>query len=625
MTDRRPDEVIDEAFFGWSLDTGEHTIVSSSLDARRAEMWRTRLQDHVRLQPVNGLEPPDVALSYLEFPDGHAAVVRRVREGFSEGRGNTHVLIGSVATLDAALALRLERWVGWKSAAPAGGMGTNSVHYLRSCAADAPEPPLDLVRSLEKQLVAVIAKILEYPAYPLSVIGCPETSRLPLLWAVRRAAENYLEREFPEHRRRWTFSTYEDRHGASIDNLPEIVFLPVVPSAGEAHRRLVVRFHEPVVDQSPLVEIAGHLVAGLLRSTPPPNRPPVPPPPVAPRPPEPRPSAAPADLPSGGVRVPPSTVPASAVAVDPAPPRGMPSNLKEQLTTPLLNARNVTEFLQELDTLAHVPDRAQLRAAFDADTVNRAAEFVEIDTRFQLLNRFLQTLYGADLRDLQGAPEAQKHAGRLIRTCQSEQLSLMLGSAAARHGRPEIAQRVLDRALQLGGPLKPGPRRRVRGVLPWAITRSQRVVLLALAAVLVLLTAVLSGYFLGQNESADPVVGAAPATTSAVVESARQEQVPQLKFGRAQVAADPARSRVFAFVTAEGRYFPQQPCTPSEDGNSTWDCAQTYVPPVKPGAPSELLAVVVPADQADGLTRDAEQRKGMPRAPEWVNQVPVRS
>ncbi|WP_439656033.1 hypothetical protein ACSHWB_26760 [Lentzea sp. HUAS TT2] len=608
MKDHGPGEVIDEAFFGWSLTAGEHTIISCSLSPELAEMWRARLQDHVRLQPVPGFPTPQSALSYLEFSDGSAAVLRRVRQGYTEGRENTHVLIGSQTALGASLALRLEHWDGWKSTAPHGGMGTTAAPYLASVAGSEDEL-LTRARPLEMQLVEALVRLLEYPGRPLSIVGCPDHYRVPMAWALHRAAKRHLEQTFNQGRR-WTFSTYQERHGAGIDNLPEVVFLPAMPSDGEQHNRTVVRLDELVATNSQFTDIARQLVAGLFHGAQQQASPP--------RQPVNRVHPAPVDVPSGGVRLQPS-----AVAVSTPSPMRTASNTADALSGPLLGAQTADAFLTALRTLAADKDRGPLRSVMNVDEVNRAVEFVEINTRFEMLTRLLEVLYGPDCQDLKGPDEALAHAARLVENCRSDQLALMLGRAAAKHKRPTVYERVLERELHLGGPLKPGPRNRVKGVLSWVGKRRQRFALVAVAAFLLLVAGLIGGYLLGQPETV--AAPATPVPSTAAPTTTTDPPVSQLKSGTVQVAADVRTQQVFAFVQVGDRYFPQGACAALDIGSSTWSCEQSYTPAVSAGADPALVAVVVQAGQVEGLLGLAAQRKGVPWTTGWSSQVPVKS
>lgn len=607
MIDHRLDEVVDEAFFGWSHDSGEHTIVSSSLDQDRRWQWRSRLQDHVRLQPVGDLELPEAALSYLEFDDGTAAVLRRVPRGSSAGRGNTHVLIGTTGTLGASLAVRLENWEGWRDTAPPGQMGTIAPAHLASVAGS-PERLLNRARPLERQLVDVVTRLLEYPTLPLSIVGCPDGSRLPLVWALRRATEAHLEQE-RRQRRRWTFSTYEDRHGSGVRNMPEIVFLPALPSTGEAHQRSVVRLDEPVTNNSQFADLAAQLVTRLFHTVSPPPRQHSEPQTqrvVPPPPPQPAPSRR---------TVQESVVPQS-------PPAQAASNARKELAVPLLGARTPETFLDALRWLS-TKDRHQLRAAFDVDAVNRAVDFVEVDSRIETLQRILHMLYGPDLEDLRGRPDVQEHAAGLVRNCRSDQLAAMLGRGALDHARREVSEQALERTLQHGGPLKPPPSHRVLDELPWVRSRRLRLIGAAVGAFLLLVLGIVSGYLMGRPASAVPPVNAAPSTP-AVAASTPVGQRPVLKSGTAQVEVAVPGQRLYAFVVGDDRYFPQQACTPLGGGNLTWNCEQVYEPPLKAGTASTLVAVVVRDAQVDDLGVFAGEHKGIGWMSGWTNQVPVR-
>ncbi|KOV87181.1 hypothetical protein [Nocardia sp. NRRL S-836] len=604
MTGPQADEAVQQAFFGWSYELKAHTLLVSSFDVSLQARWRTRLQDFVRLQPVGMIAPPDVALSCLEFDDGSVAVVRRINHGYSSGRGNAHVLIGTTATLDPSLALRLAQWEGWKESPPPGTLGTFAPSWLVDGAGPAQLAPA-VVAPLERQLTMVVARLLTQPRMPLSIIGCAEQDRLPMVWAIRAAAEEYLARAF-EVRRRWTFSTYEERHGAGIENLPEIVFLPALPSTGEPHQRNVVRLDAPPAEDARTTDLARQLVAGLLHNAPAPELPVAEP--VRELPPAQQHTAVPEQA-----RYRPTEPVAHQRSV-----RRQPPNAREVLVEPLLAAKSVEDFLTELERLARHHDRAQLRAAFDLDSVNEAAERVEIDTRRTVLTRLLWALFGQDFKELQ-SPSGKAYAAQLVRSCRSDELSRLLGAIAAKRGVEEVAGAAYDRWAQLGGPLLQVPRRRV-APLPWVRTRRRRV-LAVVAGVVVLLALVFAGGYLTGLPSAAQPTTVPPAGQTTVVPTTPQQ--PARKSGTAQVSANPAQQEVFAFMMTGGLYYPQKACTAVDAGNASWRCEQVSQPPAGAGSEPELVAVVLSKEQGSELASVAQQGLGLRWRPGWGQPVPV--
>lgn len=262
----RSDNLVHQAFFGWSRDAGMSIMASSFPIGSETQRWQRRLQGHVRLQPGPGTELPGHALSYIDFDDGTAAVVRRVDTGVSPGRSSAHVLIGSTAVLDVPAALALANWEGWRAK-------IDSMPWL------APVSPAffsdiahefqlmqEQVRHCQSELIIVLARILERPGAPLSIIGCRDEYRLPVVWGLRAAADGYLRQQFGIARR-WSFSTYEVRHDVFIENLPEIVFLPVKPQL-DVVVRTVIDLDEPET-VSRNTSLAERLVASMLNGSPP--------------------------------------------------------------------------------------------------------------------------------------------------------------------------------------------------------------------------------------------------------------------------------------------------------------------------------------------------------------------
>ncbi len=94
MTNPRANELIDQAFFAWSdsYATSKLDLVASSLKGKATASLSASLKEHIRLQ---GADRPAHALSYIDLGDGTVAVLRRVLTGHSNGRNNSHALIGS--------------------------------------------------------------------------------------------------------------------------------------------------------------------------------------------------------------------------------------------------------------------------------------------------------------------------------------------------------------------------------------------------------------------------------------------------------------------------------------------------------------------------------------------------
>jgi WD40 repeat protein len=224
VRESRAGDVIHQAF-AWSHGAGLLSMQANSFPAEpQAELWRRRLQAHIRPQPVYGAMPPAYALSYLDFGDGTAAVVRQINTDRPR-RNNLHALIGSAAVLDVPVALALASWEGWLDE-------IGSLPWPRSLSpadlpniAEASQMLREQVQNFRAELITVLAQLLDDPAAPLSIIGCPDEYRLTMVWGLYAAVDEYLRRKLG-HARRWSFSTHEVSHDAAIERLPEIVFLP---------------------------------------------------------------------------------------------------------------------------------------------------------------------------------------------------------------------------------------------------------------------------------------------------------------------------------------------------------------------------------------------------------------
>ncbi|ALG09602.1 hypothetical protein [Kibdelosporangium phytohabitans] len=222
--------VVHQARFGFVASSGMQ-IVASSLPRTHVPAWQDSLDTHIRLDPVPGTALPSTALSYMVFPNDMAVVLRRWQDGGSPGRNPAHALIAPADVLDVPTALGLATWSGW------GGHATTPLsasELMRSASAG-----FDADADEEVAVAEVLGRLIERPAHPVSIVGCPDEQRLPLIRALYRVGSTVLPKQ-----RQWTFSTYESVHDAGIPNLPEIVFLPKDPGSLSA-RRVVVDLASP--------------------------------------------------------------------------------------------------------------------------------------------------------------------------------------------------------------------------------------------------------------------------------------------------------------------------------------------------------------------------------------------
>ncbi|MCS7477476.1 hypothetical protein ACFFQW_47270 [Umezawaea endophytica] len=214
---------------GGAMDIAWTTFPTTS---SRVAVWKERLRNHVRLHSsqVGGQSYlPDHSLSYLEFGDGSAALLRRTNEG-EAGRNWSHAIVGSASDLGqhAAALWDWRRWQEGSSAIPLDTLHVDALHEHHAAVA----PELDR-RSLRQRhyVVPVVRALLADPLARLTVLDAPEHAVAELVWLSRRITEPLLPA--------WTFSTYEVTDGRDVPDLPSVLFLRAAPLAGETgHRRL---------------------------------------------------------------------------------------------------------------------------------------------------------------------------------------------------------------------------------------------------------------------------------------------------------------------------------------------------------------------------------------------------
>jgi hypothetical protein len=635
MTDVRSDETVHQAYFGWSHDGRGLTVLGYSFSNEAdAEQWLQRLKTHIRLQPVRGTDPPSHALSYLEFKDGNVAVLRRIASGYSEGRNDSHALIGPADVLDVPLALGLGEWNGWEDRPPSKRfIQTVPVRQLPSPTSTT-QRLRPLVERFEDELRAVLTRLLDDPGELLSVIGCADENRLAMVWALRETADRYVRERFGVNRR-WSFSTYEHRHDNTVVGLPEIVFLPAKQEGAPQVDRATVDLTRPPATSRNL-DLAAQLVDQFLRGT------------LLPAP---EPERAPATVPAGAPHhdtLAPHPVtghsPTSAMNDRPQRPdlhgNNVPSghgqhdqgtaHTDKHVAAGLLQARTVRDFQAELDRLLarNWQDRERLRKELDARDMNTITRLVEINLRHELFGGILEAMYGPKCTDLRD-PAAMDHAVKLVKHSHSEQLAMMLGAAAEPINRP----RIVDAAFQrwtMGGV---SPDVVPAGWLARTLRRARMSRWMPVAAAAAIAALVAFAFVLGLqlsspqpstpasgNGAATPGTTTSPAKPGSAGPAGTVANAPDPRPG--VVTVPPAQNQqYYAFVRLGASYYPQSVCTTAD--YAAWHCTRRADPPPKQGTTPVLVAVSVPSEQVADLDARAGENKAVERRQEWGQDVPV--
>jgi hypothetical protein len=567
-----PEANVEQVFFGWSRDGGGlGPLASSYPHPGEMHRWHARLQKHLRLQPMPGAPVPSAAFSYFVF-DGIAVLVRRVSAGVSSGRNNSQALIADEDVLDfyAAIGMSIANWPDDPPEnAPIRPLRADNVQGTRSRA----QSLAAIVGKYDNHVGIVLAGLLADPTRPLSVIGGDDRAALATVWALHEAAIRYLPRRFAG-RRDWSYSTYEDKHDAAAGELPGIVFLPTAqPGAGAVNRTIVDLSRQPLVDEAGLA-LAHRVIHYLVNDMTPVDT--IDDTPVRKQP----------GMTSGPVTMPsPRPAPVAPVSSAPAPAEHSPVEA-------LLAAVTVDDFNRELDRLEQ--RRSILYTSIDVAALDDLARFVEVDARNELLGRLLKLTYGQRLPGALHEPEAQKHAVKLIKRGQSDQLARLRG-APAPAGEP-IREAAFER-WTAGAGKPPGEtngsmstRLRVarHSRYFWWIAGGAAVLALALVFVL--------GFLTGRpGNAAAPAASPAVATKAAVPTTkapteatqaptqaptqATQNNSQQNDQNQNQNAGVPVASRagqdVWMFRPAkDGRdFFPLELCQPKSD--TSWTCTPT--------------------------------------------------
>lgn len=644
MTASQGNERIDQIYFGWSHDGVELGVLATSFNEPDERRWLGILQDHIRLEQVPGTKLPPHAWSMLHC-DGNVALLRRTRDGFSSGRTDSHALIGPAAALDATVALGLTGWKGWQDKPPGDRWMPMLASQTLANAADLKPLHTGVLRR-EHDLGVVLARLLESPHAPLSIIGCPDEDRLAMVWGLRAAVDSYLHRHGIT--RHWTFSTYEDQHDVHVRGLPEVVFLPTWPaSAAEVHRVIVDLDGEPPI--GPHAEFARDLVAQFLHGTPAPATPqrheepgrqPVavsvgaarhdneheqptgPTPPAGSGPPNPGlATAAPQQAGYNGRSG------RRDAAQNPSPVVRVAQqawSTGQKSVAALLRAKTVWEFDAALQTLESQEQhrRRQLRDALDLTAVDHIVYFVEISAREKLLGRLLRAMYGPAMEDL-AQPDAHKHAAKLITRGESHQLAMMLGRFASAHGGGRLRDLAVQRWETAGdaGVVLP------TGLATRALRLRRRNRYLPAAAALTALFLLVVVFLLGRAAGSSGSALARDTTTTPPATVQPGGLLPDASglVSSGQAAITPGENMtIYAFVRIGNAYQPQSPCSPRDQIG--WVCQVRPNPPTGQGTHPVLVAVEVPRDEQPELNNLAEHRRFIDsRRDTWGQEVPVRA
>jgi hypothetical protein len=469
VTGPHPRERIDQVFFGWSQYDGAQTALADSFgDRDERQHWLHNLRSHLRLQRMTGAELPKSALSYFTFADGKAALLRRVTVGVTAGRNNSHALIGLSEVLTPRVALGLHTWTGWLADPPSGPLSPVPADLAGKAAVQADKKLFPVVEAHSNTLVPILAGVLADPRSPITVIGCPEELKAAMIWALVEISERspigLVDR---------TFSTYEKQHDG--ERPPHILFLPERPYDRTEVRRTIVDLMQPVTAGRD-AEHARMLCQQLVTDDwgPAVQRPVAPPKTYGP-----------------------------VVA-------GTSSSTEEALVVALREAYTLRDFDRVLTELEQRPAsrRHLVRSALNATVLDTAALRVEVTFRDELLGRLLAAAYGPDLGDLED-PRAQKHAADVVAGGDSEQLALLLATAAGaartripdeafRHWTERARNSRSEPAALLVGRVRNARHARY---LPFAV---------AIAVAAVLVAAFLSGFLVGELGNGTAAAGDPP-------------------------------------------------------------------------------------------------------------------
>ncbi|NNN34843.1 hypothetical protein HLK59_31670 [Streptomyces sp. S3(2020)] len=220
---------VHQILFGWAeRDSAGNAGVRPVADsgAPTLDRWTGRLPN-VWAAKDDADDPGETraGLVHLVFED-EAAVLRKLPARNAHGRAGatlTHALVGAPHLIDAALALGLHDWSGWREREPQGPdarLAPLDIEELRAAAGPGLDGLRAAVRDIPKdQLTAAVAHALGAPGADFTFITRPEYA-LPMMTAVHDIVG-------PVPGRPWTFAGRETTDVGG--HQPRVVFLSARP------------------------------------------------------------------------------------------------------------------------------------------------------------------------------------------------------------------------------------------------------------------------------------------------------------------------------------------------------------------------------------------------------------
>lgn len=602
MTGRRTQFQVEQAVFGWSNERpGVQLLGYSFASEQEAQKWKVRLIDHVRMLPIGNAPVPDTAWSYFRFDGGGTAALlyRTVSSAHSAGRNKSRALIGTSSSLTTSLAL------GFALKGFLGG-GEQSVHHDARLAVDPEtcgiaENAREYAQAWWSHLATILARMLDEPGRPVSIIGCQDDCRLMMIVVLRAVVEDQrLARH--GHLPFDSFSTYEDTHDTSVVGLPDLVFLSKRPSGSGVVERVVVDLGTDT-GEGPNLDEATRILDRFVKRQPAPEL--VPTGRVA--------ADSHAGYDSGTHWENREDGHANGYGTHSGDEVGVTNGRRKttaQHTTALRNAESLERFTAELGRLRSLCQskqiRQEVRRELDVRALDSLAGVVETDLVRQLGSQLLETAYGKSLSDLDDGT-ALKHATEYLRRGQSEALAHLLRRAVEKRSPKDARDAGYERWTS-GDPFA-APNRR-RSALVQRVKRARYLPLISVVAVAALLAVVfLLGILAGRSPATQQP--AAPAATPSTVPVPTQPAVAG-PLSKSVGGPVPAGYRVFSFYKAGELYYPQSQCEKVPGG--TWLCRWDTTTAIPAAVP---VAVPVPSGQVPGLTDQAAARAEVRRVADW--------